>query len=327
MAQISVVVPVYKVRAYLHKCVDSILNQSFQDMEVILVDDGCPDSCGAICEEYAKKDSRVKVVHKENGGLSDARNAGLQYVTSEYVIFIDSDDYIKRDMLEYLYHNIKEHNADIATCGVYDVYESKTVDAGEAEEIFECDAQTLYSYILLGKKVRGEIWNKLMRRDLIGDIRFPKGKLYEDIYFLADIMPLVKKACVGTAPKYFYLHREGSITGKPYRKQLLDIIEGYEKTYQTVLKSFPALREEAHCLRLWSRFIILDKIMEEKNYRQVDQFQIMLKYLKNHRGEILRNRYFNKGRKVSIIILCISLKLYRQLVLVSVRKQQKSKEK
>ena len=116
MPTISVIVPVYKVEPYIRKCVDSILGQTFSDIQVILVDDGSPDQCGKICDEYAKQDNRVEVIHKENGGLSDARNAGIPYAKGEYIIFLDSDDYIENDMFEYMYTRIKDSGADMATC-------------------------------------------------------------------------------------------------------------------------------------------------------------------------------------------------------------------
>lgn len=125
MPTISVIVPVYKVEPYIRKCVDSILGQTFSDIQVILVDDGSPDQCGKICDEYAKQDNRVEVIHKENGGLSDARNAGIPYAKGEYIIFLDSDDYIENDMFEYMYTRIKDSGADMATCGLYEVYKDR----------------------------------------------------------------------------------------------------------------------------------------------------------------------------------------------------------
>ncbi|WP_282923875.1 glycosyltransferase family 2 protein, partial [Mediterraneibacter massiliensis] len=192
MAEISVIVPVYKVEPYLHKCVDSILEQSFSDIQVILVDDGSPDSCGDICEEYAQKDTRVQVVHKENGGLSDARNAGIAYTEGNYVIFLDSDDYIERDMLEYLYTNIKTADADMATCGIYEVYKDR-IEAQEETPGFVCTGEEAFRCILQGHTIRGEIWNKLIKKECMEDLRFPKGRLYEDIYYTVDLMQRIKK--------------------------------------------------------------------------------------------------------------------------------------
>ena len=125
MCEISIIVPVYKVEKYLKKCVDSILAQTFTDFELILVDDGSPDDSGKICEEYAEKDARVRVLHKENGGLSSARNAGIEVAKGKYLGFIDSDDYIAEDMYELLYNTIIKEDADLSICGIYDVYEGK----------------------------------------------------------------------------------------------------------------------------------------------------------------------------------------------------------
>ncbi|HEL7541574.1 TPA: glycosyltransferase, partial [Enterococcus faecalis] len=125
MPKISIIVPVYNVEKYLEKCVRSILAQTFTDFELILVDDGSPDSSGAMCDQFAEQDERVKVIHKENGGLSDARNAGIEIATGEYLGFVDSDDYIADDMYELLYTNIVKEDADLSICGIYDVYEGK----------------------------------------------------------------------------------------------------------------------------------------------------------------------------------------------------------
>jgi Glycosyltransferases involved in cell wall biogenesis len=323
MDKISVIVPVYKVEPYLRKCIDSICNQTFLNLEIILVDDGSPDSCGDICEEYAKKDARVIVVHKENGGLSDARNAGSVHATGDYIIFIDSDDYIALDMFEYLYTNIKEAKAEVSTCQAFDVYEATTKAPNLKEEVIVCDAEAFYSYILRGTKIRGEIWNKLFKREVIQGIAFPKGKLYEDIFFTADFVRNIKVACVGTAPKYYYVHRNDSITGKPYRKELLDIIEGYEKTYQVIGASFPNLEEEAQCLRIWARFIVLDKILLKKNYKHIPECKDMVRFLRAHIKQIWRNQHFQTTRKIAVLILSISISLYRRIVRETVRRQEK----
>ena len=127
MAKVSVIVPVYKVENYLKKCVNSLINQTLKDIEIILVDDGSPDSCGKICDEYAKNDSRVKVIHKQNEGLSEARNVGIMAAKSPYIGFVDSDDYVAEDMYEMLYENLIKTNADVSVCGLYDCYSNKKI--------------------------------------------------------------------------------------------------------------------------------------------------------------------------------------------------------
>ncbi|MBR1540013.1 MAG: glycosyltransferase [Clostridia bacterium] len=127
---ISIIVPVYKVEKYLDKCINSIVSQTYKNLEVILVDDGSPDSCGKMCDEWTQKDTRIKVIHKENGGLSDARNFGLDCAKGKYIQFVDSDDYIEKDMIEFLYKNLKENNADISICSNYMVDEENVINVG-----------------------------------------------------------------------------------------------------------------------------------------------------------------------------------------------------
>lgn len=321
MPEISVIVPVYKVEPYIHKCVDSILAQTFSDYELILVDDGSPDTCGNICDEYAKKDARIRVIHKENGGLSDARNAGMKIASGEYVIFIDSDDYIDADMLSYLYENLRKADADMATCGIYEVYADR-IEKQEEEPEFVCSGEEAFRCILRGHTIRGEIWNKLIKRSCISDLEFPKGKLYEDIFYTVDMMQRIKKVAVGTKPKYYYLHRSDSITGKAYRPKLFDIIDGYTKNYQVVKQAFPKLEEEAECLWIWSRFIVLDKMLLEEDYRSIDRFEELVTFIKQHFRRIMKNPYFQRNRKISAIVLLISIPLYRKLVFISEGKKK-----
>lgn len=320
MPEISVIVPVYKVEPYIHKCIDSILGQTFSDFELILVDDGSPDSCGEICNRYAEKEERICVIHKENGGLSDARNAGMKVASGQYVIFIDSDDYIEDDMLEYLYSRLKAANADMATCGIYEVYADR-IEAQQVETDFVCTGEAAFRCILRGYTIRGEIWNKLIRRSCVEDLEFPKGKLYEDIYYTVDMMQRIKTVAVGTQPKYYYLHRSDSITGKAYRPQLFDIIEGYTKNYHVVKKAFPDLEEEAECLWLWSRFIVLDKMLLEENYRSIERFDELVLFIRRHFIRIMKNPYFLRNRKISAMVLLVSVRLYRKLVFISEKKK------
>ena len=169
MPEVSVIIPVYKVEKYIHKCIDSVLNQTFRDIQVILVDDGSPDNCGHICDEYSKADKRVSVVHKENGGLSDARNAGMKYAEGNYILFVDSDDYIEHDMIEYMYSRIKDSDADMATCGIYEVY-SDRIEEQKREPDFVCSGEEAFRCILQGHTIRGEVWNKLIRKSCMSGI-------------------------------------------------------------------------------------------------------------------------------------------------------------
>ncbi|EGO6689884.1 glycosyltransferase, partial [Enterococcus faecalis] len=164
MPKISIIVPVYNVEKYLEKCVRSILAQTFTDFELILVDDGSPDSSGAMCDQFAEQDQRVKVIHKENGGLSDARNAGIEIATGEYLGFVDSDDYIADDMYELLYTNIVKEDADLSICGIYDVYEGKE-PVEKQQQYIVLDKVAAMKMILEAKVVSVHAVNKLYKKE------------------------------------------------------------------------------------------------------------------------------------------------------------------
>ncbi len=240
---ISVIVPIYKVEKYLSRCVDSILAQTYTDLEIILVDDGSPDGCGAICDAYAEKDSRIKVVHKINGGLSDARNAGLDVATGEYVGFIDSDDYIHPQMYEKLLDALRSTGSQISLCGYVYVdeetgavledlskYNPITTEVLSRKEALEkiCAYRSGYSYYVTA-------WNKLYERKLFDTIRFPKGKLHEDELTVHYLFNAVEQVATVSDLLYYYVQRAGSIMNTKATVKSLDIIEAMLNRYQFYL--------------------------------------------------------------------------------------------
>ena len=162
MPLISVIVPIYNVEKYLDRCVDSIINQTYKNLEIILVDDGSPDNCPQMCDDYAKKDSRIKVVHKENGGLSDARNVGMEVATGEYVSFIDSDDYISLDFYETLLETIVDNDSDIVECGVVKFYEDNSFDKYSDDlKVTNYDTVDGLEGLINENPFKQHVWNKL----------------------------------------------------------------------------------------------------------------------------------------------------------------------
>ena len=223
MKKISVIVPIYKVEKYLNKCVESIVGQTYADLEIILVDDGSPDSCPTLCDTWASKDSRVKVVHKENGGLSDARNAGLSVATGEYISFIDSDDWIEPNFLQTLFDAMQKTDAGIADCATRLVdEEGKELSVRGVNEDETLDTVPALVRLVKEDRVYQTVWNKLYRRAVIGDIRFEKGKYNEDDYFTYQIFDRAKKVAIVAKPMYNYLQRGGSIMGVGYNPRRLE---------------------------------------------------------------------------------------------------------
>jgi glycosyltransferase involved in cell wall biosynthesis len=211
---ISIIVPVYNMESYLDRCMSSILNQTYKNLEIILVDDGSTDSSPKMCDDYAIKDNRIKVVHKENGGLSDARNAGLKIATGNYIGYVDSDDWIELDMYERMYNACVENNVQLAVCRYFREYDDKTVDDGTPRiEIFSRD-EILRIYITDkdGYMVYNSVWSKLFKRELVEGVVFPKGRNSEDImYTTRALCKLDKAAYIDTCLYHYVIDRKDSI--------------------------------------------------------------------------------------------------------------------
>lgn len=228
---ISIIVPIYNVEKYINKCVDSIINQTYKNLEIILVDDGSPDNCPQICDEYAKKDNRIKIIHKENGGLSSARNAGLDIMTGKYVTFIDSDDYYEPEAIEILYNCIKDSKVQISVMKFLKVYETdsinkKTNNINTVQYINSID----YLKFLCEKKISESVWDKLFDIEILKNKRFEIGRLNEDFIFLSKLLILnnVKISLIDFYG-YNYYSRANSITSNGYGKSLIDSVKnGFE---------------------------------------------------------------------------------------------------
>ena len=238
---ISVIVPVYKVEAYLDRCVESIVNQTTRNLEIILVDDGSPDHCGAMCDAWAFRDDRIKVIHKENGGLSDARNAGLQMASGAYISFVDSDDWIHPEFLERLYNAAVLHGADLAACDIRIVNPG---DEGNDEvvqgESIPYAAEQAIETLTNGVGFRAVAWNKLYSASLLLGESFPVGKYHEDEFFTYRILDKARRLAYVDAQLYFYLQRPGSIMQTVSVKHL-DLLDAYLERMELFREKYPRL--------------------------------------------------------------------------------------
>lgn len=208
---ISIVVPVYNVEKYLDRCIESILAQSFKDFELILVNDGSSDSSAFICDKYKGMDKRVKVIHKENGGLSDARNKGIEIATGKYIGFVDSDDYIDKDMYLQLYELIEMHSADIAICDAVLVSDFEQPKFKNARNVRVLTKEQALKDMICTKTISVNAWNKLYKINLFDTIKYPKGMLYEDLDTTYKLIDLSNTIVISDAQKYAYVQRIGSI--------------------------------------------------------------------------------------------------------------------
>ena len=227
---ISVIVPIYRVEKYLPACIDSILNQTFTDFELILVDDGSPDRCPEICDETAKRDARVRVIHQANAGLSAARNAGIEAAHGAWLSFVDSDDYIAPHFCEKLYQTAQRTNADCVMCSVQNVDESgKLIDSA----LMRVADEVKTGQEVLRKIGRDDVtpyltaWNKLYRRKLFNTLRYPAGRQNEDVFVFAELFCQVQRAVCVAEPLYFYRKRIGSIMNSVVTLRNLDEMWAY----------------------------------------------------------------------------------------------------
>lgn len=244
--KISIIVPCYNVEQYLPKCIDSILNQTYQNFEVWLVDDGSPDRCGEICDEYAKKDARIKVIHKKNGGLADARNVALDVITGEYVVCVDSDDYISPTHIEGLYHLIKKYGADVSVNTFCSFYEGSSPNPSpKLTKDWILDGLHATEMMFYQEHFDTTAWGKMYKASLFDGIRYPKGLLFEDLPTTYRLLLKANKVVFNDEQSYFYLLRSNSIEGAAFSPhkldsglQLMALMDKDRDKLQPIIKSY-----------------------------------------------------------------------------------------
>lgn len=303
--KISIIVPIYKVEKYLKKCIDSIINQTYSNLEIILVDDGSPDNCPNICDEYAKKDNRIIVIHKKNGGLSDARNVGIEQATGKYISFIDSDDYITNDYIEYLYKLITSYDGDVSIILPQIFYDEqdRVIISNKKEIIKVYDSKTALLTMLYQKEFDTSAWGKLYKTDLFNDIKFPVGKLYEDISTIYKTFLNSDTIVYSNQKKYYYLKRKDSIMGRSFKEKDMDYIYQAESMYNSVKFMDNEIEIAARCRLINANFSVLRKILslhEKKN----EYVKIILRNIKKLRKNLIFNKNVRIKTKIAIMMSC-----------------------
>ena len=314
---LSVIVPVYNVEEYLARCVDSILAQTYQNLEVILVDDGAGDRSGAICDAFAARDSRVRVIHKENGGLSSARNAGLEAAGGEYIGFVDSDDWITEDAYANLLNLAEKYRVKLVCGGRYDVSGKtgeKTVGlCPSKEEVIS--SEELVGRIFLWDGCDSSACDKLYHRSLLEHFRYPEGKVCEDVPVTYKIILQTDRVVLSDRPFYHYYHRPGSIsTTKAITEKTFHFSQHTEEIYPYIREHHPVIEPQARYLRVrsLSHILLLLEQAEADVRRQFSkEYRHARKELRKHTLFFLRSSWF--GRQEKITNLLLNLSLYRIL--------------
>lgn len=312
---ISVIVPIYNVEKYLEKCVKSIINQKYKNLEIILINDGSTDKSGELAEKLEKTDNRIKVYHKENGGLSDARNYGVNKATGNYIGFVDSDDYIHEDMYKHLYEVIIKENADIAECNFTFVYNDDNEQLHYDKEYYlVLDKKEYLKEYLSMEKLYGATCCRLINIDIAKKIYFPVGKLYEDTYYSLDLIKTANKYVIINNPYYYYLIRESSITNENFNDRQLDIIEIANKLKDYTYNTYSDLKNEADNRVMYANFSIFNKIILLDNFKENKNYNEILQYFKKNKVKILKNPVISKNRKLSVLLLTINVNLYKKVL-------------
>lgn len=326
---ISIIVPVYNVEKYLSKCIESIINQTYKNLEIILVDDGSPDNCGKICDEYARKDKRIKVLHKENGGQGSARNLGLDNSTGEYIAFVDSDDWIELDMYERMYKEIKNSNSDIAICGIYNVTRIKTIQSSVCEDVLILNNQELMRDYFTTTNIHSVPWNKLYNKKLWANLRFPENKYREDAFICYKVLSMAEKAVHIAKAKYFYLVRDGSSEHQKFSEKNLVSNELLDDEYEFVKQNYPELKKVLWDKRIKIRQIQIRDIIlsrQQKKYKSVlDEMILFLRDNKAYDSSIQKqsDEIINRFRWTSIkLIVKNTTHVMLKRVLMLIRKNK-----
>ena len=311
MDLISVIVPIYNVEKYLRRCLDSICNQVYSNLEIVLVDDGSTDSSGKIADEYARRDIRVHVIHKQNGGLSDARNVGLSYCHGKYIVFVDSDDYVTEDYVMVLYDLLKHNHADISAV-------SLTHKEEELSKINDSTTTKIYNtkealQDLLYQRISTSANAKMYRAELFSDIRYPKGRLYEDVIATYQIFEKATKVVWCDIKKYWYYVRTDSIVRSAFNVKKMDYVYNCEEVLEEVKKKYPALSKAAESRLLWAAIHIWVNFTERKKYPE--QYQHVYKTIHQYRKSVMSDKVVSTRNKLVVLLTYFGWHLSRAVYL------------
>lgn len=269
MPKVSIIVPVYKVEKYIDRCIKSILNQRFKDFELLLIDDGSPDSCGVLCDYYASNDTRIKVVHQCNKGLSGARNTGLDISKGQFICFVDSDDEIKENYIQAMLNVIDKYNVDIVECKRVDVYPNRIEIASDnTYEVEIFDKNKALEGNVNNTLFYQTVWNKMYRKEVIGSIRFPEGKLHEDEYFTWKVISRCNVLATVDASLYMYNHREGSIM-ETFSFRRLDFFEARIERHYYIENNTKDLVLASKMSIVMPCILVMQKLLHLNNKEQI----------------------------------------------------------
>lgn len=312
MEKVSIIVPVYNVEDYIKRCIDSLIYQTYKNIEILLVDDGSTDKSGNICDEFGKVDKRIKVIHKKNGGLSDARNIGIQESKGNYLCFIDSDDFIEKDMIEKLYNSIKKHDSDIACCAKVIEFQNKKIVKNNGKEFCINNIQAL-SKILSYEQIDTSACDKMFKKQLFNNIRFPKNRYYEDMGTIYKLFEISDKISHISDIGYHYYMRVDSITTERFSKKQFDSLYFAKEIKNDFGNKYYGLKEKAEAFYYLEMLNILVKIKKSENYFEFkNEYNRIKKEYNKNIIKIIKNNSIKIHKKIMAIF--VYFKLYKIVI-------------
>ena len=316
MEKVSIVVPVYNVETYLNYCVNSLRQQTYTNIEIILVDDGSTDASGEICDQHAQEDERVRVLHIENGGISNARNTGVKEASTDWIIFVDSDDYYDRRTVEYLVGLRDKYGVELVATPVIEVrdYESKDFSGSLTEKSSEkLDRYTALKEMFYGNRVGTHSGGKLYKKTILLRFPYPKGMLYEDLAIAYEHIASCKHIAVGDINLYKYYRRPGSIVNSKYSDKLMDFYKAMEWNRSYIERDYPNDKEMRRALNVryvFNGLHIVHAMLSSDMYAEVNK--IRKEYIQYFKDVILNSNVTRKN-KVKYLMLLVSPKLYEKI--------------
>lgn len=302
---ISIIVPVYKSEEYLEQGIRSILEQTYSKLEIILVDDGSPNQAGALADEIARQDMRIKVIHKQNGGTASALNTGLNAITGEYVTISGDDDFMHKEMVNHLYNMCSNYDADMAIVDVLEVYDR---DAPEEQisDVFEVlDKKEAIAALIEDKKIRSFFQGKLIKTELLEHLRFPEGMSYEDMAIFQDVLLSARRIVYNPSPLFYYYQNSNSILHTRDLRLNLDQLNAFEKQKNAIISRYPEFADALELRQL--RFEISTGCYYLAKYRNTEKYNSAIKQMKRE----MMARYKNLNGKHAPLSLGDRLRLFR----------------
>lgn len=309
---ISVIIPVYNVEHYLGDCVESALNQSYKNLEILLIDDGSTDNSGKICDEYSKKDNRIKVFHKKNGGAASAKNFGVKKAVGKFICFIDSDDIVEKDYVEYLYSLISKENADLSI-GCYTVKSNnKEYNIGKNQIDSILSSKDCLKKLLLDDGITVSLCAKLYKKNILKSIYFPENFMYEDDATMYSIIMKCKTISYGNKSIYTYYIRNNSVMTKDFTDKRLVILKYANNMKKEILFMYPDLKSFVDRKFIMYNFSILRQlVVSSLNEEQLQIKKNIVHFLKSNSSLILKSKYYSLKEKIAVSSLLFGEKFYR----------------